>query len=194
MARILTKLDFSGSFSVSGSLKMEPQMMSNPFQLLGLPTQFDLDADDLTQRYRQLAAQFHPDKFAAQSTFEQKQAVMMSAAINEAYRQLSHPINRAATLLAQHGIHADAPEHTQFAADFLMQQMQWRETLGDARMENDIATLTNLQNEIAQEQADLYEKLSASFAAQQHDTAAQLVRQGRFLDKLQQEIQAALPE
>lgn len=168
--------------------------MSNPFQIFGLPAQFDLNADDLAQRYRTLAAQFHPDKFAAQSAFEQKQAVMMSAAINEAYRQLSQPINRAAALLSQHGIDADAPEHTQFAAEFLMQQMQWRETLGDARMENDTATLSSLKTEIAQEQADLYAKINAHFLSGSLDQAAQLVRQGRFLDKLQQEIQAALPE
>lgn len=194
MARILTKLDFSGSFSVFRQPEMEQNTMSNPFQIFGLPAQFDLNADDLAQRYRTLAAQFHPDKFAAQSAFEQKQAVMMSAAINEAYRQLSQPINRAAALLSQHGIDADAPEHTQFAAEFLMQQMQWRETLGDARMENDTATLSSLKAEIAQEQADLYVKINAHFLSGSLDQAAQLVRQGRFLDKLQQEIQAALPE
>lgn len=118
----------------------------------------------------------------------------MSAAINEAYRQLRNPLNRAAALLAQHGIDADAPEHTQFAPDFLMQQMQWRETLGDARMENDTAALSSLKREIDAEQADLYAKIAQSFISGSHDATAQWVRQGRFLDKLQQEIQAALPE
>ena len=99
--------------------------MSRAFQLFGLPVQFDLNAEQLHQQYRTLAAQFHPDRFAAASAFEQKQAMMMSAAINQAYEQLSHPLNRAAELLRAQNIDADAPEHTSFAPEFLMQQMQY---------------------------------------------------------------------
>ena len=59
----------------------------------------------------------------------------MSSTINDAYRTLKNPIDRAAYLLKAQGIDADAPEHTSFAPEFLMQQMEWRETLMDAQME-----------------------------------------------------------
>lgn len=71
--------------------------------------------ENLEQTYRALAARFHPDKFASASAFEQKQAVMMSSTINDAYRTLKNPIDRAAYLLKTSGIDADAPEHTSFA-------------------------------------------------------------------------------
>lgn len=167
--------------------------MSRAFQLFGLPVQFDLNAEQLHQQYRTLAAQFHPDRFAAASAFEQKQAMMMSAAINQAYEQLSHPLNRAAELLRAQNIDADAPEHTSFAPEFLMQQMQWRETLMAAQMEQDEAAMLALDTEIAAEQQTLLIQLRQAFEQQQYESAAQLVRQGRFLDKLRQEIASALP-
>ena len=166
--------------------------MSQYFTLFQLEPAFDIDAENLEQTYRALAARFHPDKFASASTFEQKQAVMMSSTINDAYRTLKNPIDRAAYLLKTLGIDADAPEHTSFALDFLMQQMEWRETLMEARAESDLKTLENLNDEIHAEQEKLFCDLKQSFARQDYDTAAQQVRQGRFLDKLRSEISSAL--
>lgn len=164
----------------------------NPyFDLFRLPARFDVDEAQLTRQYRALAAQCHPDKFAAANAFEQKQAMMLAATVNEAYRVLKNPIDRAAHLLQLQGIEADAPEHTAFAPEFLMQQMAWREALDEGR--GDAAALAVLQNEIADAQHGLYRQLAAAFDAGQHEEAAALVRQGRFLNKLQQEIQAALP-
>ena len=167
--------------------------MNQYFALFQLPEQFNIDDKQLEQNYRLLAAQCHPDKFAARSTFEQKQAMMMAATVNEAYRILSNPLDRAAYLLKQQGIDADAPEHTHFPAEFLMQQMQWRETLEDARTEADWTTLKELAATIELEQTGLYQQLDAAFIQNQPEKAAELVRQGRFLHRLQSEIQAALP-
>ena len=166
--------------------------MSQYFTLFQLEPAFDIDAENLEQTYRALAARFHPDKFASASAFEQKQAVMMSSTINDAYRTLKNRIDRAAYLLKTLGIDADAPEHTSFAPDFLMQQMEWRETLMEARAESDLKTLENLNDEIRAEQEKLFCDLKQSFARQDYDTAAQQVRQGRFLDKLRNEISSAL--
>lgn len=168
-------------------------MMENQyFTLFRLPPQFALDSTQLEQTYRTLAAQFHPDKFAAASSFEQKQAVMMSATLNDAYRTLKNPIDRAAYLLQQQGIDADAPEHTAFAPEFLMQQMEWRETLMDARMENDRTALEKLAAEIAAEQNTLVQNLAQAFEQQNFEQAAQQVRHGRFLNKLAEEIRISL--
>ncbi|PIT09889.1 Fe-S protein assembly co-chaperone HscB [Snodgrassella communis] len=167
--------------------------MNQYFALFQLPEQFDIDDKQLEQNYRLLAAQCHPDKFAAKSAFEQKQAMMLATTINEAYRILSNPLDRAAYLLQQQNIDADAPEHTHFPANFLMQQMQWRETLEDARAEADAATLHELAATIQQEQNKLNQELITAFRLNQLEKAAELVRLGRFLQKLQTEIQAALP-
>lgn len=165
--------------------------MNNYFTLFRLPESYDIDTQTLAQTHRVLIAQFHPDKFAAASAFEQKQALMMTATLNEAHRILNDPIDRAAYLLQKQGINADAPEHTQFPAEFLMQQMEWRETLMDAKMENNAQQLNQLAQTIATEQANLYQNLQAAFHENHTERAAKLVRQGRFLSKLAHEIHLA---
>lgn len=162
--------------------------MSQYFTLFQIEPQFDIDTDSLEQNYRTLAARFHPDRFASASAFEQKQAVMMSSTVNEAYRTLKNPTDRAAYLLRQQGIDADAPEHTSFAPEFLMQQMEWRETLAEARGGQDQTALLALDKEISGAQQELWQDLREAFRRQQYEDAAQLVRQGRFLDKLKKEI------
>lgn len=167
--------------------------MHSYFDLFNLPARFELDNVMLERHYRTAAAQCHPDKFAAASAFEQKQAVMMAATLNEAYRTLKDPLNRAAYLLQAAGLEADAPEYTHFDADFLMQQMAWRETLAQARAERNEDTLHTLSTEIQTAQNALFHTLATAFDANNFEAAADLVRQGRFLGKLQQEIQAAVP-
>ena len=156
--------------------------MNQHFTLFGLPETFQIEENALETRYRALAANCHPDKFASASAFEQKQAVMMAAAVNEAYRILKNPIDRAASLLTAQNIDADAPEHTAFAP----------ETLAEARAAGDTAALNALERQVSAEQTALYGQLAAAFDAQQYQTAAQLVRQGRFLNKMRQEIENAV--
>ncbi|MBY6285354.1 Fe-S protein assembly co-chaperone HscB [Neisseria subflava] len=166
--------------------------MSQYFNLFQLEPSFNIDTEALEQTYRALAARFHPDKFASASAFEQKQAVMMSSTINDAYRTLKSPIDRAAYLLKSQNIDADAPEHTSFSPEFLMQQMEWRETLMDAQMEQNHDAIRALDQEIQAVQSNLYQDLQQAFEQQDYESAAQWVRHGRFLNKLRNEIASIL--
>ena len=166
--------------------------MSQYFNLFQLEPSFNVDTEALEQTYRALAARFHPDKFASASAFEQKQAVMMSSTINDAYRTLKSPIDRAAYLLKSQNIDADAPEHTSFSPEFLMQQMEWRETLMDAQMEQNHDAIRALDQEIQEVQSNLYQDLQQAFEQQDYESAAQWVRHGRFLNKLRNEIASIL--
>ena len=166
--------------------------MSQYFNLFQLEPSFNIDTEALEQTYRALAARFHPDKFASASAFEQKQAVMMSSTINDAYRTLKSPIDRAAYLLKSQNINADAPEHTSFSPEFLIQQMEWRETLMDAQMEQNHDAIRALDQEIQEVQSNLYQDLQQAFEQQDYESAAQWVRHGRFLNKLRNEIASIL--
>ena len=167
--------------------------MNQYFQLFQLPEKFSVDIAKLDENYRLLAAQCHPDKFASKSAFEQKQAMMMAATVSEAYRILSNPLDRAAYLLQQCGIEADAPEHTQFSPEFLIQQMQWREEIEEARQTNNADMLTQLAKDIKHEQQQLMQTLNTAFELNHLEQAADLVRQARFLTKLIAEINLSLP-
>ena len=116
---------------------------------------------------------------------------MLSATINEAYRVLKSPLDRAAYLLQEQGIQADAPENTRFAPEFLMQQMQWREDLDEAG--HDEQALLALNRQIVVARDALQAALNQDFADEQWEAAANHVREGRFIHKLLQQIKQALP-
>lgn len=166
--------------------------MAHYFQIFRLPEQFSVDNQLLEQTYRTLAAQFHPDKFSSASTFDQKQAMMMSATINQAYQVLKNPIERAVYLLQAQHINPDDPNNTHIAPDFLMQQMEWRETLADAHMANNTDAIQQLRTEIVAERERLLGSLKTYFDENRYTQAAETVRQGRFLDKMLREIDAVL--
>ncbi len=167
-------------------------MTQNHFSLFGLPTAFDIDTAALNAIYLKLAASCHPDKFAGASAFEQKQSLMMASTVNEAYRTLQQPLDRASYLLSLRNIDADDPLHTQFEPEFLMQQMSWHEALEDAQQAQDLPALLALADEIQAELSTLLTSLSTAFQQEDDAAAATLVRQGRFMDNLTQQVHQIL--
>jgi molecular chaperone HscB len=116
-------------------------LADNDFVLFGLPERFALDRADLDARWRKLQASAHPDKFAADGAAAQRVAMQWSVRINEAYRRLREPLPRAAYLCELRGAPIEAHSNTAMPADFLMQQMAWREALDDAQGEDELAQL-----------------------------------------------------
>ena len=109
-----------------------PSLQSNDFELFDVPVQFAQNGAALDTRWKELQREAHPDKFAAQGAAAQRLAMQWSVRINEAYQRLKHPLKRAMYLCVLHGAPIDAETNTAMPADFLMQQMQWREALDDA--------------------------------------------------------------
>ena len=87
-------------------------LQSTDFELFGLPPRFALDAGALDVRWKELQRQVHPDKFAAQGAAAQRVAMQWSARINEAYRRLKSPLQRAAYLCELNGAPIDAENNT----------------------------------------------------------------------------------
>ena len=78
-------------------------------------------------------------------------------------------------------------------ADFLMQQMEWRESAAEARACRDVAALEALRAEIAAAGADMLRMLERALDADaNYDAGCSLVRKLRFLEKMDEEIEAAL--
>jgi molecular chaperone HscB len=102
------------------------------FTLFGLPPRQALDRDALDARWRRLQGEVHPDRFAAEGAAAQRVAMQWSVRVNEAYRRLRDPLSRAAYLCELRGAPIDAESNTAMPADFLLQQMGWREALDEA--------------------------------------------------------------
>ena len=167
----------------------------NHFELFGLRPAFRLNRSEIDRAYREIQTEIHPDRFAHAGEAEQRLAMQWTARVNEAYATLREPFERARYLLELNGVQAMDARNTAMPADFLMQQMAWRERLEQAKAQADIASLQGLDQEV-RAQADALERELAELIDETHDyaQAAETLRKYRFVDKLLAEIEAAYDE
>jgi molecular chaperone HscB len=162
------------------------------FALFDLPARFALDEASLEQAYHRVQSQVHPDRFAAAGAAERRVAMQWAARANEAFRTLRSPLTRAAYLCERHGQPIDAESNTAMPADFLMQQMQWREELDEARC-GDADAARALAREVEARRDEVLARIAAALD-QQHDYAAAAagVRELHFIDRFRAELAAHL--
>ncbi|HEX4859395.1 MAG TPA: Fe-S protein assembly co-chaperone HscB [Usitatibacteraceae bacterium] len=174
---------------------MSPDFSKNHFALFGLPAAFEIDAARLDATYRELQREVHPDRFAAAGDSEQRLAAQWATRVNEAYRTLKSPLDRARYLLHLGGVDTDEESDTSMPVEFLMEQMHWRERLESARTTRDHAALEALAARANAQRHALIEALRRELADPPQEQPARLtVRKLRFVDKLSEEIDIALGE
>ncbi|WP_041928789.1 Fe-S protein assembly co-chaperone HscB [Methylotenera mobilis] len=161
----------------------------NHFELFSIAEQFNLDANALENNYRKIQSAAHPDRFITAPATERLSAMHLATSANEAYSVLKNPAKRAKYMLEQHGIDAIADTNTAMPMDFLMQQMEWRERIEDAKAARDIAELDSIAGELATEAKALVSNLSELFDIKQDlATATEITRKLIFIDKVRADI------
>jgi molecular chaperone HscB len=166
---------------------------SNYFELFGLKPEFAIDIATLETNFRKIQSESHPDRFVTATSSQKMQSMQLATLANEAYQTLKKPANRAQYLLEQQGITAIAETNTEMPADFLMQQMEWREAMEDAIAAKDIAALESLLNEMRNEAQRLNNELSSTIDRQQDYIAATAsTRKLIFIDKVSADINRAI--
>lgn len=168
-------------------------LQSSDFELLGLPEQFALDAQLLSNRWKAMQAQTHPDKFAVQGAAAQRVGMQWSVRINEAYQRLKSPVSRGAYLCERRGHPVRAEDNTAMPSAFLMQQMEWREALDEGA--DDFAVLEGLQTQTRLAQSEWLTQLAS--ALDDHGDAAQAagcVRALMFIDKFSRSVAQRLDD
>ena len=108
-------------------------LQSDDFKLFGLVQKFSQDRTAIDTQWKALQREAHPDKFAAQGASAQRVAMQWSVRINEAYQRLKDPLKRAAYLCELNGAPTNAENNTAMPAEFLVQQIEWREALDEAK-------------------------------------------------------------
>jgi molecular chaperone HscB len=167
-------------------------LQSDDFELFGVPAQFAQDRGQLDARWKDLQREAHPDKFAAQGAAAQRVAMQWSVRINEAYQRLKDPLKRATYLCERQGAAINAENNTAMPAAFLMQQMEWRETLDDGPSAQ---ALTALAAEVTAAQAQALDRV-ASLLDTAHDyaAAAQQIRALMFIQRFDRDIRDRLDD
>ncbi|RYG12847.1 MAG: Fe-S protein assembly co-chaperone HscB [Burkholderiales bacterium] len=167
-------------------------LQDNDFALFGLQERFAQDRGAIDARWKDLQREAHPDKFAAQGAAAQRVAMQWSVRINEAYQRLKDPLKRAAYLCELRGAPIEAENNTAMPADFLMEQMEWREALDEAQAEDDLTALTHQLNAARGETLGRIEQLLDTAGDAQ--AAAQQVRALMFIERFGQDVEARIDQ
>lgn len=164
------------------------------FAIFDLPVAFAVDLGMLSTRYRDLQSAVHPDRFANATEPEKRAAMSRAVEINDAYNTLKEPVRRAMYLLSLKGIDALAASDTAMPLDFLMEQVEWREALADARLKEDSERLEEMATEIASIVQSLGDTFAAAYVGGHLPVATTLARKMRFMQKLGEEVDSALAD
>lgn len=173
-------------------------LSASDFALMSLPQRFSIDPAQLDARWKALQREVHPDRFAADGAAAQRVAMQWSVRVNEAYQRLKHPVRRAAYLCELAGVAVDAERNTAMPASFLMQQMEWREALDDARTVDALDALADdvrqTQRKHLAELARLLDPVPPALhpTADQAQAAAQGVRALMFVERFAQDVNQRL--
>ncbi len=161
-------------------------LQADDFELFGLTRQFAQDRSAIDARWKALQREAHPDKFAAQGAAAQRIAMQWSVRINEAYERLKDPLRRAAYLCELAGAPINAHSNTAMPAQFLMQQMEWREALDAA---DTLAELESLSDEVQAAKKQLLQQ-SATLLDEARDFAGAVapVRALMFIEKFAMDL------
>ena len=159
----------------------------NDFVLFGVPERFAQDRARLDERWKQLQREAHPDRHAAQGAAAQRVAMQWSVRINEAYQRLKDPLRRGAYLCELAGAEVDAERNTAMPAEFLLEQMAWREALDEAG--GDAPAVEALEGEVATRERALLQRLAREIdEAGDARAAAAPVRALMFVGRFREDI------
>jgi molecular chaperone HscB len=102
-----------------------------------------------------------------------------------------NPIQRGLYLCSRHGVDPQLETNTAMPASFLMQQMEWRETLDDVR--HDAAGLEQLYAEVEKTKKDVLKEVEQAIDGEHNfELAAQKLRALLFIDKFSVELEEAI--
>ena len=165
--------------------------MQNHFELFNLPQRFAVDAGALDSAYRDVQGRVHPDKFVNATDAEKRVAMQWATRANEAYQTLKNPQKRAQYMCELNGVDLQTESNTSMPMAFLMQQMEWRDELGDARAGKDSDALEALDKQLRNERKARLAEIEQQIDADDFAQAAQGVRALMFLEKFGEEVRFA---
>lgn len=143
--------------------------VSDPFATLGIPAAFDVDLKAVERHVRELSRVLHPDRHVGSTAQERRMALGKAIEVNEAWRIVRDPIRRAEALLRRAGVVVAEGKEPKPSPAFLMDVMERREALADARKARDLAKLKRLSDEVRELEHSATSRLAKGFSELESD-------------------------
>ena len=153
--------------------KLQPPRATDYFAYLGLPRSYHVDPDRLSEILREKSRKFHPDRFARAEPRERTNSLSHTTYLNDAVRTLRDPQRRAEYVLSLYGLKAGANDRERAKVDpsFLMEMMEVRESLADAKAAADQAALAKIGASAKSERDALLSQAESRFSTWEKDVA-----------------------
>jgi molecular chaperone HscB len=163
---------------------VQPPGQADHFARLGFDRRYDLDPKEVERRYFQLQRRLHPDRFATKSPKERALSQAQATSLNEAYETLMDPLSRAIYLLRLSGIEIGGDGRTIDDPALLMEAIEMREALAEARSGAEVEAVVARARRDAE---SCRAGLAKAFAAGDLDAARKDTLRLTYLDKLGEE-------
>jgi len=158
------------------------------FQLFNIPESFEIDIKMLSDTFRELQRNVHPDKFASSSDQERRLAMQRATQVNEAFQTLKNPLKRGQYLLSLKGVEIDTQQANSMDQMFLFEQMELREKLENIPKQADpIIALTQFMDRIELGSKKFTHELSQQFKQEDYTACQDTIRKLQFFYKLHEE-------
>jgi molecular chaperone HscB len=164
----------------------------DPFALLGLPPAFEVDLAALERAFFERSKALHPDRVAGAPAAQRVAALSRSRALNDAYQLIKKPIPRAEYLLERAGV--TIGDNERLDPDFLMEILELREELANARAAGNADLVAKLQRVMQARRVQALEALPALFAAGDLAAIKDRLILLRYVNRYLEECDAALDE
>ena len=128
----------------------------NYFELFEIPIQLKVDKTTLKNRFFELSRKYHPDYFANADPEEKSDSLEKSAMLNKAWKTFQDCDETIKYVLQSKNL-LEEEEKYQLPAPFLMEMMDINEQLADAKFEEDLKLIGNLQLAIGNLESQIYE-------------------------------------
>jgi molecular chaperone HscB len=158
------------------------------FATLGIAPAFDVDLAAVEKVHRELSRALHPDKYIGASPSERRAALTKAVEVNEAWRVVRDPLKRADALLSRlaslDGVSAGEEGAPKADPEFLMDMLEQREALSDAKAAKDLEAVRRLASAIEARVRGVEQVLSAGFKVGTGVSAADLSGLARKVGEL----------
>ncbi len=190
------------------------------FALLGLPRRYAIDLADLERRYHAASKLYHPDRHARADGATRVRNALATSELNQGYRLLRDPLKRAEHLLALEGIAvadekaagalgspplgsppkdggaegpvssggAEGPRRVDPA--FLMEVMELREALAEARAEGDEGRIAALAADVRGRERSAMAGIASGFERDDLKAVADALVALRYYRRFLDEVEA----
>lgn len=171
--------------------------IENPFALLGMEPRYSIARSELDRVHHDVSKALHPDRHRDKAPRERRLLLERAMQVNEAYRIVKDPVRRARALLRLRGVVVDESVQTSPAPAFLMDVIEQRESLADARASRNIGQIEALRRSVMARRDATEQNLGHAFegvAATDADSLLALVAELNYDARFLEEAGAAVEE